>query len=70
MPTIVPFLIIALCLVFAAIRRRVPDRLWWIGVGGFLVVVIALFWYFHPILSNRIITYDQWHDRMWWDRWI
>lgn len=67
---IVPFMIIAMCLVFNAIRRRVPDRYWWIGIGAFVVVVVALFWYFYPILANRIITYDQWHDRMWWDRWI
>lgn len=67
---IVPFMIVALCLVFAAIRRRIPDRLWWAGIGVYFAVVVATFWYFYPILANRMITYDQWHQRMWWDRWI
>ncbi|SKB05078.1 C-terminal four TMM region of protein-O-mannosyltransferase [Aeromicrobium choanae] len=67
---IVPFMIVALCLVLNAIRRRVPDRLWWPAVGAYLGVVVVSFWYFYPILANRIITYDQWRERMWWDRWI
>ncbi|GAA3534034.1 phospholipid carrier-dependent glycosyltransferase [Aeromicrobium flavum] len=67
---IVPFMIIALCLVLAAIRRRIPDRFWWWGVSAFVGIVIAAFWYWYPLLSNRIITHDQWHERIWWDRWI
>lgn len=68
--TIVPFMIIALCLVFNAIRRRIPDRYWWPAIALYTGVVISAFWYFYPILANRIITYDQWKERIWWDRWI
>ena len=67
---IVPFMIVALCLVLNAVRRRIPDRLWWPAVGVYLASVVAAFWYFYPILANRIISYDQWRERMWWDRWI
>jgi len=68
--SILPFVIVALCLVLNAWRRRLPARVWWIGVGAYLVVVVVLFWYFHPIWSNSIISYDAWDHRMWFRRWI
>jgi len=68
--TTLPFMIVALCLVFAALRRRLPARLWWIGLGVYTFVVVALFFYFYPIWANSVITYDAWHSRMWFTRWI
>ena len=36
-----------------------------------LVAAIALnFIYFMPIFNGSVISYDQWHQRMWWPSWI
>ncbi len=68
--TILPFIIVALCLVMNACRRRLPARVWWIAVGLYLALVVMLFVYFWPIWTNSVISYDAWHQRMWFDRWI
>ena len=38
--------------------------------GLFLAAVVVAFWFFHPVLTGKIISYDSWHDRMWFERWI
>ncbi len=39
-------------------------------VGAYVLLVIAGFVYFFPILSATPITWNQWHDRMWFSKWI
>ena len=43
---------------------------WWLVAGGFMTAVVVAFWFFHPVLTGEIISYDSWHERMWFDRWI
>ena len=38
--------------------------------GLFLTAVVVAFWFFHPIWIGKVIPYETWHDRMWFDRWI
>jgi dolichyl-phosphate-mannose-protein mannosyltransferase len=35
-----------------------------------VLVSVGLFAYFLPILTGRVISYDAWHNRMWFDSWI
>ena len=69
-----PFTIIALCLLVDLGRRRaesVRARGVLAGAVGTLVVaVVALFVFFHPVLTGVLMPYDSWYDRMWFDRWI
>ncbi len=71
---VVPFTIVATCLVVDALRRAAttPRGQYAVGLGtGVMVVaVVACFWYFHPIYTGALISYDAWYDRMWFDRWI
>ena len=39
-------------------------------VGAYVLLVIAGFIYFFPILSATPITWHQWHERMWFSKWI
>ncbi|HEY8481552.1 MAG TPA: phospholipid carrier-dependent glycosyltransferase [Spirillospora sp.] len=40
------------------------------AAGAFVLVVLANFAYFHPILSAQTIPYESWHDRIWLDSWV
>jgi dolichyl-phosphate-mannose-protein mannosyltransferase len=40
------------------------------AAGAFMLVVLVNFAYFYPILAAKVITYDQWHDRIWFNSWI
>ncbi|TDC66938.1 phospholipid carrier-dependent glycosyltransferase [Actinomadura sp. GC306] len=40
------------------------------AAGAFVLVVLANFAYFHPILSAETIPYDDWHDRIWFQSWV
>lgn len=72
--TIVPFTIIALtCLAHAVWRRRSTPRdtyLICLVIAAYVIAAVVAFWYFHPVLTNDLIPYDAWHDRMWLNRWI
>ncbi len=39
-------------------------------VGAYVLLVIAGFMYFFPILSATPITWNAWHERMWFSKWI
>lgn len=41
-----------------------------LGVGVYLVVVVAAFAFFYPVLAGTHVTWDAWHARMWYPRWI
>jgi dolichyl-phosphate-mannose--protein O-mannosyl transferase len=40
------------------------------AAGAFLLVVLANFAYFYPILAAQTLTYDDWHARIWFKSWI
>lgn len=71
---VIPFTIIAISLVLAELARAAesPRHRYVVGLfaGIFLTAVVVTFWFFHPIYTGKIIPYDSWHDRMWFDRWI
>jgi dolichyl-phosphate-mannose--protein O-mannosyl transferase len=49
-----------------------PDR-WrrrWYVVGGYLLLTLALFAFFHPVYVADVIPYEQWRWRMWFPSWI
>jgi dolichyl-phosphate-mannose-protein mannosyltransferase len=72
---IVPFTVIALTLVLGKLLGppdASPRRRAWgaAAVGAFVALVIANFAFFYPILTGRLITNEDWLDRMWFARWI
>lgn len=72
--TVIPFTIIAITLVADALwrGRTTPRHTYFVGlvIGVYALAAVVAFWYFHPILTNDLIPYDSWHDRMWLNRWI
>ena len=72
--TCIPFTIVAICLVIDSLMRSgtTPRHRYVIGltIGAFLVAAVIAFWYFHPVLTDDLIPYADWHHRMWWSRWI
>ncbi|MBO0801807.1 MAG: phospholipid carrier-dependent glycosyltransferase [Nocardiopsaceae bacterium] len=38
--------------------------------GAYTLAVLALFWYFYPILAGKIIPYQDWYAHMWYHGWI
>lgn len=40
------------------------------AAGAFVLLVLVNFAYFYPILAAKIITYEQWQDRIWFRSWI
>ena len=51
----------------ARLGRRVLGS---VLVGGYVLAVLILFWYFYPILAGKIIPYSDWLSHMWYARWI
>jgi dolichyl-phosphate-mannose--protein O-mannosyl transferase len=72
--SIVPFTVIAIALVAGKVvgrpglttRRSVALAL----TGAFVIAVAVNFVYFYPILTDRLLTNESWHDRMWLESWI
>ncbi|MDX6277145.1 MAG: dolichyl-phosphate-mannose-protein mannosyltransferase [Nocardioidaceae bacterium] len=69
-----PFTIIAIALIVNGMVQSAgtPRQLYVVSLisGAFLVSVVVAFWYFHPIYTDKLIPYDSWHSRMWFNRWI
>ncbi len=42
----------------------------WLVVGGYLLLTLALFAFFHPVYVADTIPYSHWHWRMWLPSWI
>lgn len=40
------------------------------AIGGYVLIVLASFVFFYPILAAVPITWNAWHDRMWIPTWI
>ena len=41
-----------------------------IGVAVYLAIVVILFFYFFPVLAGVHVSWDAWHNRMWFNSWI
>ena len=72
---IIPFTVIAVTLVLGKIIGRVDAsprrRLTGVVVAAGFVLLVALnFAYFHPILTDGLLTNAQWNHRMWLTHWI
>jgi dolichyl-phosphate-mannose-protein mannosyltransferase len=70
-----PFMILCIVLCLGLILGPATARLWRrvLGstlVGGYLLAVLALFWYFYPIMAGKIIPYSDWLSHMWYHGWI
>jgi dolichyl-phosphate-mannose-protein mannosyltransferase len=73
--SIIPFTVVALTLMLGKIigpadagRRR---RAWGAAVvGAFVALVVANFAFFYPILTDGLLSNEDWLDRMWFARWI
>lgn len=70
-----PFLIICivLCLgliIGPATASRARRVIGTAVAGAYTLGVLALFWYFYPILAGKIIPYQDWLSRMWYHGWI
>jgi dolichyl-phosphate-mannose-protein mannosyltransferase len=70
-----PFLILCIVLCLGLIigpataslaRRAVGSAV----AGAYTLAVLALFWYFYPILAGKIIPYSDWLSHMWYHGWI
>lgn len=71
---ILPFTIIAMCLALRSIvdAAHTPRTryLVWLLTGAALCAVVITFWFFHPVLTDQLISYDTWMRRMWFTSWI
>jgi dolichyl-phosphate-mannose--protein O-mannosyl transferase len=72
--TVLPFMVVAIAMVAdLAYRRAATIRgRYLVGVltGGVAVAAVGLFCYFHPILTDQLVPYQEWYSRMWFRRWI
>ncbi|TYK49365.1 dolichyl-phosphate-mannose--protein mannosyltransferase [Actinomadura decatromicini] len=50
----------------ASLRRLIGAA----AAGAFLLVVLANFAYFYPILAAQTIPYTEWQDRIWFKSWV
>jgi dolichyl-phosphate-mannose--protein O-mannosyl transferase len=82
---LIPFLILALTMALGTMVGRAPlpygdgaYRTAWLrrrriglaGVATYLGIVVADFIWMWPILTGGLLTYTQWHARMWFDSWV
>lgn len=72
---LVPFLAGMLAMSLAALAGgpQAPEarrRNGTLAAAGVLLAVVAAAWYLHPIWTGQVLTYDQWHWRMWMPTWV
>jgi dolichyl-phosphate-mannose-protein mannosyltransferase len=70
-----PFMIICIVLCLGLIigpaTARQPRRaIGSVTAGAYVLAVLAVFWYFYPILSGQVIPYSHWLSHMWYSGWI
>jgi dolichyl-phosphate-mannose-protein mannosyltransferase len=75
MVPLVPFLVIGMTLALGAVLgppwAEESRRLWGrVAVCGYLALVVVDFIWLHPLLVGNLMTYDQWHSRIWFPSWI
>jgi dolichyl-phosphate-mannose-protein mannosyltransferase len=70
-----PFLVLSLVLVIGRLLgpggTASNRRLWaTAGCGVFVALIVVNSAYLYPILTNELIPYTAWHQRMWFSSWI
>jgi dolichyl-phosphate-mannose--protein O-mannosyl transferase len=65
-----PFMVLAVTLTLGVVLGRayastLRHTLGTVVVGAYLLAVISTFGYLYPVLAGKVLTYDQWHRRMW-----
>jgi dolichyl-phosphate-mannose--protein O-mannosyl transferase len=73
--SILPFTIVALTLALGEIVGRAPApsgrrTVGTIVAGSYFILVVLNFVWFWPIWTNGLLTLSEWHDRIWFARWI
>jgi dolichyl-phosphate-mannose--protein O-mannosyl transferase len=73
--TIVPFTIIAICLMLGRMvgPETASPRRRFVGVavaGAFVLLVVLNFGWFWPVYTHELITTPDWLDRIWFRSWI
>jgi dolichyl-phosphate-mannose--protein O-mannosyl transferase len=66
-----PFLILAIVycaklLLDSGLKPAVSQSI----VAGAFALIVLCFLYFLPLFTGQIISYEDWHLRMWFDSWI
>ncbi len=66
-----PFLIVAIVycaklLLDSGLKPAVSQSI----VGGIFALILLCFIFFIPLFTGQIITYEDWHLRMWFESWI
>ncbi|MFP3686374.1 hypothetical protein SB847_21985, partial [Bacillus sp. SIMBA_026] len=69
-----PFLVLGLTYVLGLVLGRSNDPPWRRRSGLYavtlvLVVAVLLTAFFYPVLTAEVISYQQWHMRMWMPSW-
>jgi dolichyl-phosphate-mannose--protein O-mannosyl transferase len=71
---LLPFICIALAITMGYLvgdRKASPNRRM-VGAmvaGSYMLIVVVLFFYFLPVLSERTIPFTGWQQRMWFQSW-
>jgi dolichyl-phosphate-mannose--protein O-mannosyl transferase len=66
-PFIIICIVLCLGLIIGPATARVSRRATGAVLAGIYVfAVLALFWYFYPILSAQVIPYSDWLSHMWY----
>jgi dolichyl-phosphate-mannose--protein O-mannosyl transferase len=70
-----PYLVAMLSMSLAALPGG-PDasrnRRFWgtVALGSVVLLAVVACWFFYPIWTGKVITFDQWHWRMWMPTWV
>ena len=67
---ILPWIILAICYVGDAVRRRVNAGTWRITLGTTLLLVCLVSAFFYPIWTAMPVPYEFWLSHMWFKSWI
>jgi dolichyl-phosphate-mannose-protein mannosyltransferase len=68
-----PFLVIGITLCLGLIAGQVGalrGRRGRLIVGGYLLAVVADFYFMYPVLAAQVLPFHSWLDRMWFGSWI
>lgn len=65
-----PFMVLGVTMALGMVlgRRHATTARHAVGtvvVGAYLIAVVGTFGYLYPVLSGKVLTYEQWHQRMW-----
>jgi dolichyl-phosphate-mannose-protein mannosyltransferase len=75
MVPLVPFLVLGVTLMLGdglgSAWASESRRLWGqVAFCGYLGLVVANFIWLHPLLIGSLMTYDEWHARIWFPSWV